>query len=112
MISQFGKSIAQLSIEQRISFYEIFAHNLTICVRAIWSDEAIDVEEKIEQMKWLNEILHRVTAKIRCDRTQSHEWLDIDMQGMVEDWVNHNPYLTVLVNDAIDRSYNYVSKNP
>jgi hypothetical protein len=111
MISKFGESVAQLSLERRIRFYELLAHELTICVRAIWTDEEISAEEKVERMKRINEIMHRVTAKISCERTQDHEWLDTDMEKMVSSWTNQTAYLELLINYAIERSYTYAIKD-
>src|SRR6478735_6933547 len=52
-----------MSPERRLHFYEVLAHQLTVVARMIWSDDALDDTGKIAQLKWLNEILHGVTAK-------------------------------------------------
>ena len=43
----------------------MLASNLTVCARGIWSDEHLSDAEKVHQMKWLNEIQHRVIGKLR-----------------------------------------------
>ncbi len=111
MISKFGESVAQLSLERRIRFYELLAHELTICVRAIWADEEISAEEKVEHMKRINEIMHRVTAKISCERTQDHEWLDTDMEMMIVECTNQHLSIESLINYAIESSYTYAIKD-
>jgi hypothetical protein len=52
-----------LTEEERLAFYEHLAHNLTIAARDVWSSDDLPAD-KVEQLKWLNEIQHRVTAKI------------------------------------------------
>ena len=52
----FPTLIGALSEEERIRFYEILAHNLTVSVRAIWSDEQLTDGERVERMKWINEM--------------------------------------------------------
>ena len=50
--------LAQLDQGAKVSFYELFAHNLTVICRDVWSDEMLDLHQKVTQMKWINEILH------------------------------------------------------
>jgi hypothetical protein len=111
MISKFGESVAQLPPASRLRFYELLAHELTIAVRVIWADEEISAEAKVECMKRINEIMHRVTAKISCERTQAHEWLDTDLEKMVVEWTNQTANLEPLINYAIERSYGLAQKN-
>jgi hypothetical protein len=61
---RFAEQMGKLSDEQRLHYYEVLAHNLTVAMRCIWSDEQIGDAEKVDRMKWVNEILHSVTAKV------------------------------------------------
>src|SRR5215813_2635421 len=99
MISKFGELVRKLPDEQRIRFYEMLAHELTIGIRCIWSD-SINPEDKVDQLKWINEIMHRVVAKIYCERTKSHEWSDTDIENMVGHWVSQNFRIEDTVNSA------------
>ena len=45
---RFAHGIGKLTEEQRLHFYEILAHNLTVSIRGIWSDEQIDATLKKE----------------------------------------------------------------
>ena len=51
------KLIEELSEEERLRFYEYLAHNLTVSVRAFWSDDGLTDTEKGTNLKWLNEIM-------------------------------------------------------
>jgi hypothetical protein len=98
-------TIGALDSEQRQLFYEVLAHNLTVSVRAIWSDEASSAEEKVEQLKWLNEIMHRVTSKIRVLRLNLHEWTETDSWNDIRHWVSLCPSLESEVEWVIRTSY-------
>jgi hypothetical protein len=49
----FPNLIGALSNEERISFYEILAHNLTVSVRGIWSDEHLTDRRKSLRTLWV-----------------------------------------------------------
>ena len=50
------KNIGALTLEQKRKFYVLFAHDLTISVRATCWDENYSEQEKIIGMKAINEI--------------------------------------------------------
>jgi hypothetical protein len=110
MVSKFGERVKKLPDEQRIRFYEILARELTIGIRYICSI-SISPEEKVDQLKWINEIMHRVIAKIYCERTKSHEWSDTDFEDMVRDWVSNNLEVEDVLNNAINYSYKYTTES-
>jgi hypothetical protein len=56
---RFADNTMKLSEEQRLHFYEVLAHNLTVAVRGVWSDSETSDAEKVERMKWVNEVLSR-----------------------------------------------------
>jgi hypothetical protein len=80
---RFAKRMRELSHEQRLHYYEILAHNLTVAVRGIWSDEQTDDAEKVDRMKWMNELLHRVTAKVYVLRLKTHVWTEEDSGSLI-----------------------------
>jgi hypothetical protein len=75
--------LAALSPEQRLHLFEVLAHNLTVEVRAVWSDAALSAEDKVESMKQFNECLHRVTARVWVQRLQTHTWTDEDFLALL-----------------------------
>ncbi len=56
MAFSFPEAISSVSPAQRLRFYELLAHNLTVTMRAIWSDDALSNSEKVDRMRWVNEI--------------------------------------------------------
>lgn len=106
---EFPARMARLTEEQRLTFYEVLAHDLTVAIRRVWSDELITDAEKVERIKWVNEILHRVTAKVRVLRIKSHEWTEEDFGLMIRGYVEHCPGITEVVYESLNRSYRSVT---
>jgi hypothetical protein len=104
----YPKEIGELSAEQRLTFYETFAHNLTISLRSVWSDDELTDAEKVDRMKWINEIMHRITAKISITRQNEHEWTEQDLWEMIKDYAAQNPGIRGEVGNAILHSYSHV----
>jgi hypothetical protein len=82
-MTSYLEEMESMSEEERLAFYEYLAHNLTICGREVWSSDEMPAD-KVEQLKWLNEIQHRVTAKIHVLRTRHHEWTEKDSWDLIE----------------------------
>jgi len=101
--------VALLPAEKRLHFYELLAHNLTVAIRGIWSDSEIDAREKVTRIKWVNEIMHSITAKIWVLRLNDHEWTESDSAMMVEGFVSEAPPMSEVVGYAIRWSYESVS---
>ena len=78
-----------LNQKQRLDFYECLAQNLTVAAREVWSSEADDAE-KIDELKWLNEIQPRVVAKITVLRKNHHEWTESDSYSDFQNWISKN----------------------
>ncbi|QEG31692.1 hypothetical protein GobsT_65360 [Gemmata obscuriglobus] len=106
---QFAKQMGELTEEQRLHYYEVLAHNLTVAVRGIWSDERISDTEKVDRMKWVNEILHRVTAKVYVLRLKTHEWTEEDFEGLILGYVTAHPGIAGEVGWAVKATYRTIS---
>lgn len=90
MLNEYIQTIEALDRDQKLSFYESLAHLLTVYIRAIQSDEDLEDHEKLEAIKWMNEIMHSVTAKITVERTNSHDWSESDFLNMVTEYCDKN----------------------
>lgn len=110
MSFDYPKAIGALPDGQRLVFYELLAHNLTVIVRCIWSDENITDAEKVDRMKWVNEILHLVTSKVRALRLSEHGWTEEDSWEGIKHWISQNPAIQGDILAAIKWSYDYASK--
>jgi hypothetical protein len=99
----------KLSEEQRLHFYEVLAHNLTVAIRYIWSDEAFSDAEKVERMKWVNELLHRVTAKVSSQRLRPGAWTEEDFGDMVRAYIQSDKGIGTEVEQAVRLSYRVVT---
>lgn len=80
--------------------------NLTVCLRGIWPDEQLTDGEKLDRMKWLNEIQHRVIGKLRT----SESWPDAEFfEGVLRVHTDECPPLRGEVGWAVKQSYEYAS---
>jgi hypothetical protein len=108
VITPFGKAVANLTNHERLRFYEIFARRLTLSIRLICTAQD-DAQKAIKQVKWLNEIMHRVIAKTVGERLGHQDWSDSDFEAMVQDFVNKNPSIEWFVNECIESSFEEVA---
>jgi hypothetical protein len=106
MSFKYTEKIASLPVDQRLYFYELLAHNLTITIRTIWSEPDLSDAEKVDRIYWVNEILHRVTAKVYTLRLDLHEWAGADNWAMIEGYTARNKAVEKDVMAAIKFSYN------
>ena len=97
--------IGNLSDEERLRFYEILAHNLTVSVRAIWSDDELSDAQKVEYLKWVNEIMHGVVQKCAALRLGRNRFSEEDSWETIKHWVSLNPGIGGHVWWAVKASY-------
>ena len=82
-------------------------HELTVCIRAIWSNEELSPHEKVEQMKWINENQHRLPMRARAIRMNEQPWEGLDAGLELKHWVSQNPTIGGHVGWALKRSIEY-----
>ena len=97
--------IGALSEEERIRFYELLAHDLTVSVRRIWTDEHLTDSQKLEGLKYVNEIMHRVVMKAALLRVQKNKWSESDSWEDIKHWVSLCPEIDEPVEWALKFSY-------
>ena len=103
MSFDYPTEISSLTAEQRLHLYELFAHNLTVSIRGIWLNEKISDSEKVDRIKLVNEILHRITSKIWVLRLNTHEWTE-DTWQMINEYISDNENIRDEVFYAINDS--------
>src|SRR4030095_718505 len=89
----FPNLIGALSEEERISFYEVLAHNLTVSVRGIWSNDHLTDGQKVERLKWVNEIMHRVVMKSALLRVRKNQFTESDSWENIKHFVSLSPQI-------------------
>jgi hypothetical protein len=106
------RELQALTPEQKLHSFELLAHELTITMRAAWSEPTLGAEEKVEAMKTINECLHRVTARIWVERLHTHEWSDMDFLALLmqTDAALH-PKLRGSIGYAFRHAINHVQSN-
>jgi hypothetical protein len=106
---RFAERMAVLTEEQRLLFYEVLAHNLTVAIRCVWSDGSISDAEKVERIKWINEILHRATAKVYVLRLKTHEWTEEDFGSLIRGYADSHEGIKEVVLAAVNRTYQTIT---
>jgi len=86
----------------------VLAHNLTVSIRVVWSDSSITDSEKVDQIKWINEVLHQVTAKVWVLRLNTHEWTEEDTWELMGGAVSQNPRINGPLSSAIKDTYDSI----
>jgi hypothetical protein len=109
-MTSYLNEMESLTEEERLAFYENLAHNLTIAARDVWSSDDIPTD-KVEQLKWLNEIQHQVTAKIRILRTRHHEWTEQDSWSVIGECISHDIRNESRVLFAVERALETARKS-
>lgn len=108
MTFNYPQEISSLTAEERFHFYELFVHNLTVSIRDIWLDENISDTEKVDRIKLVNEILHRVTSKIWVLRLNTHEWTEEDTWELINGYISDNESIRGEILFAIKCSFQAV----
>jgi hypothetical protein len=101
----YAAKISGLSHSARVRFYEALAHDLTIAARGVWSNDGITDTEKVHRLKHLNEIQHRVTAKIASTRLTPEKWPENEFAKVFNDWIRGCPEIAGEVGWSIQSSY-------
>lgn len=90
----YAKNIGELTLERKRKFYVLFAHDLTVSIRVIWSDENLADAEKVEGMKWINEIMHRLIFRIEelyeISKVEDDLWKEEDFYKTINHWISQN----------------------
>lgn len=108
----YPEKIEALNPQQRLYFYELFAHFLTVSMRGVLFTEGMADSERVERAKWLNEIAHRITYKIfLMNKKPDAEWTETEIQEMIQMNIEKYPAIEADVNAAIEMSYGYIIEN-
>jgi hypothetical protein len=105
MTFDYPELVGNLSEEERIRFYELFANNLTVNVRGIWSDDNLSDTQKVESMRWLNEIMAAVVQKSAALRSRRHSYSEEESWEAINHCVSQSPAIDESVEWAIEASY-------
>jgi hypothetical protein len=107
---EYISKLERLSAERRLHFFELLAHNLTVAVRAVWSEPSLSLEDQVDSLKKINECLHRVTARVWVQRLNTHEWTDESFLGLLaEADASLHPKVRGSISVALATSYAVVA---
>lgn len=95
--------------DQKLSFIEFFTHELTLCIRSIWADEILTSLNKVEQIKWINEIILHMPMIAYALRMGKETWNGSDVACIIEKYLTQDNRIRSLVESAIEYSIQHVT---
>jgi len=110
-LENFDSIISELPSQLKILYFETLAHNLTIAGRGVWSNEKFTCDQKVNGMKWLNEIMHRVLNKLIDERRNICSFSENDFINIVIQHVKQCPEIQGDIAWAFKDSYKTINKN-
>jgi len=105
---EYPVELAKLNDANKLSFYLFLAKELTISNRIILADDDLSRDEKLNRLKPINEITHRVVSRIEELVSGNPLLSDEDMWGMIKHGVAQCPSIGGEVGSAISRCYKKV----
>jgi hypothetical protein len=103
------EAIGALDNKQKTYFYELLAHFITNSMRGIVFMEGIPDEERVERVKWLNEIAHRITYKVFfIQKGKPDYYSEEEIWNIVLQNAEKHPNTLEDITSAIETSYKYV----
>lgn len=105
MSGKFSEAVQLLDLEQKRSFYQFFALDLTEAVRVTISNEDLSHAEKIDRVNWLNEILSQIVVRLRGLGWEPQEVVIPEFEKTVRHWVGQNSEIGWMVSFALKRAY-------
>ena len=98
--------IENFSEVERCDFFRVLAHSLTVSIRVYLCDNELDNEEKLNRVKWLNEILHRVVTKVYVrpyDKNNVEGFFE-----MMADYIEKNPNIYDQLEHCFNKSFHRI----
>ncbi len=97
--------------EQKARYFELVAHWITIEIRVICSKGESDPSLSLKEVKFLNEVQHRILQKIKAERSNSGEWDDDMLFDLMKDYIELCPSIKGNLSTALTRSYDVHTNN-
>jgi hypothetical protein len=104
-VSDLLKYVKQLDSAKKLEFYDRLGFNLTIAVRSIWSNPVTSDKEKIEAIKIVNELSHRVFNWMWKLRDGDQTFEDSNCFSVIEDYARQNREAAGEIAEAFKSSY-------
>ena len=111
MAINFEIDVGNLSNKRKIIFYSLSANYLTTCIRDILENQEIDSAEKLDQLKYINVVSHRLLNRLFDLQTESNSWNESDIWNMVKDAVKSKTEIRDYVGNAISHGLNGANNN-
>lgn len=95
---------------ERLLFYERLAFQLTICIRSIWSNPSTTDAEKIEAIKMINELSHRIFNWMWQLRRTDNELIDAECFATIKMYAQQNNIAAAELGAVLDQHYKLIDE--
>ena len=95
---------------EKSRFYRSLSLNMTIAIRSIWSDDTLADQEKIERIKWINEVHHRLINHMADLAHEKPLERDSDVWEMVQDYAQECPAIKGQLGQAIVSAFDGIGE--
>ncbi len=76
-LSEIKEDLVNLSVSHKTLFINILLAEITVMNRCFWGDDSIDDSEKINGLKWSNELVHRLqNIQFKLESFDDHNTID------------------------------------
>ena len=110
MSKKYLKRISLLNDNEKIKFYELLTHKLTVSIRAIIYNKETSSKEKLDQVKWLNEIIHELVQRTSHLRLGCNSRTDEEFYKNTKHWIQQNKSIHSDVSWAFTSSFDALKK--
>jgi hypothetical protein len=94
--------------EAKVLFYDQLAFNLTIAIRSIWSNPALSDKEKVEKIKIINELSHRIFHWIWRLKKDDETFNDLDCLSDIKNYATQDKHVAGEIGLAVSASYRHM----
>lgn len=102
--------LKSLDTMHKIDFYHRLGFNLTIAIRSIWSNSAVNDKEKLEAIKIINELSHQVFNWLWRLRNGDNTFDDLSCFKDVGVYASQNALASGEIGNAIVNSYQFITE--
>ncbi len=101
----YPRDISNLSDEKKLSFYLYLTKELTISNRTILSNDSLLSAEKLNRMKYINEVIHRIVNRMQDLVYEDQLLTEQDIWEMIKHAVDQSKGIGGEVGAAISICY-------
>lgn len=106
----FVYDIGKLSLKKKKVFYLCSANYLSTCVRDALANDILNPTEKLDQLKYINEVNHRLLNRSFDLEFGDNHWSEEDTWRLIKNIVNNKKEIKNYVGNALSEGFSLAKK--